>query len=184
MAREIPLTKGFVALVDEADFAWASQRKWHAINNRRGHVYAARKSRGSTIYLHREIAATPKGLHTDHINGNTLDCTRGNLRVCEARENMRNRRRGRDGADAYKGVARQGARWIAQIGIDCTRKYLGSFDTSEQAARAYDAAALRLHGEFARLNFPDSRPVEHSCKSLWLPSLASSQHDKRQGEGC
>lgn len=155
--RELPLSKGLVALVDEADYAWASQWKWFA-KGPEGRVYAARCERGvdrlkrRTIRLHRELMQPPAELDVDHINGNGLDNRRENLRVCTTAENCRNR----VGLGGYKGVRlfRKSGKWGARIVVDYRHIHLGCFATPEEAARAYDDAALKLHGPFARLNFP------------------------------
>lgn len=155
--REIPLSKGRVALVDAADFDWLSQWKWHF-----GHAYAERSQKVGaikrTIYMHREIMRTPDGMFTDHISGAKLDNRRANLRVGSWTENLRNVGKPRSNTSGYKGVYRRvrswGVRFQAHICVDYRKLHLGYHDTPEDAARAYDAAALIHHGEFARLNFP------------------------------
>lgn len=168
--REIPLSKGFVALVDDADFDWLSQWKWHVFDNGRGYRYAITKwrpekgARQQTIYMHRQLLDAPRGLVVDHISGETLDNRRSNLRLCTPTENTRNSR----AIALYKGVNRISRhRWMARIVVDGTTHYLGLYVTPEDAARAYDAAARRMYGEFARLNFPESfivptRPASRS----------------------
>lgn len=101
----------------------------------------------------------PDGMQTDHINGDRLDNRRANLRICNGMENARNRgvsARHIEIPSRYKGVSweRRAARWQAQIGCDGKKFHLGLFATEEEAARAYDAKARELHGDFARLNFP------------------------------
>ena len=93
--------------------------------------------------------------HIDHINGNGLDCRRENMRVCTNAENRRNMRKTR-GASRFKGVAkcRTNANriWHAYIWFNNRKINLGCYPTEEEAARAYNAAALQYHGEFACLN--------------------------------
>lgn len=93
----------------------------------------------------------------DHINGNQLDNRRSNLRIATKQENGRNSRKKRSGTRTrYKGVGiARGGKFVARIKADREQIRLGRFDTEEEAARAYDAAARRYHGEFARLNFHD-----------------------------
>lgn len=154
--RMIPLTQGMYAKVDESDFKELSRFVWTA--GREG--YAARAGRGSelkgNIAMHRQIMQTPDGMVTDHINGDTLDNRRANLRVCTVAENNRNQTAWRP--NRYKGVfyIPNGKRkWGARVGVDGRAKYLGAYASEREAALAYDTAARALYGPFARLNFPD-----------------------------
>jgi hypothetical protein len=111
--------------------------------------------------IHRAVMGYPKKMHVDHINGNPLDNRKENLRVCTHSENHQNRKTRSDSRSGYKGVSlsKDGLTIMAYIGVPGTngkgRIGLGSFKTLEEAARAYDAKAKELFGEFARLNFPD-----------------------------
>jgi len=102
--------------------------------------------------LHRLIADCPEGMMVDHINGNTLDNRRSNLRVCTHAENMRNRKIHKNNKSGFKGVYldRITGKWKAQIRNNRKRFYLGSYETPEEASKAYLDAAERLHGEFFR----------------------------------
>jgi len=99
----------------------------------------------------------PPGMMIDHINGNGLDDRRANMRTCTNQQNMRNLRKRRSGSSIYKGVYYDKRRrtWYARICHNGKNIHLGTFATEIEAARAYDRAARRLFGEFARLNFPD-----------------------------
>ena len=113
--------------------------------------------------MHRVIMDCPKGLVVDHIDGNTLNNRRSNLRICTFGENLRNQRprTNRIRKSAYKGVCwletRQ--RWIANCGLDGKQYRSGHFRTEIEAAHAYDELAKRHHGEFASLNFPPKPPT-------------------------
>lgn len=160
MTREIPLTQGYVALVDDADYEWLSQWKWHVAKNK-SHAtpYAHRAivgTHGKKLLMARAILDAPAGLCVDHINGNTLDNRRCNLRLATVSQNTANRHAVRPSSSPFTGVSwnKQRSMWKAQIEHMGKGQYLGLFADEEDAARAYDAAA-RLHfGEFAKLNFP------------------------------
>ncbi len=141
----------FRVLLDAEDFAKAMNHKWHVAKAPHTfYVYTdivvngKRKSLG----LHRLITDYPSGFSVDHINGNGLDNRKENLRVCTHKENSRNSRGG-----SSKGTyQKKSGRWAARIMIDGKTKYLGTFDTQEEAINEYNESALRHFGEFARLN--------------------------------
>jgi hypothetical protein len=108
--------------------------------------------------MHRLILnINSRHVHIDHINGNGLDNRRENIRVCTLAENNRNRRSYKNNRIGFKGVSEtvQGKRWNARITNNGNVLSLGSHSSPEEAARAYDTAAKKLHGEFANLNFKD-----------------------------
>jgi hypothetical protein len=147
--------KGYVALVSPADAHHLRDWKWRA--QFRAHtVYVGRRRDTRYVLLHRQILgdAAPK---IDHANHNALDNRRDNLRPCSSSQNQSNSRRplGRSG---FRGVTRNGKGWRAQIRELGQWHHLGTFATPEQAARAYDAAAIEYFGEFATLNFPEGAP--------------------------
>jgi hypothetical protein len=158
--KEIQLTQGFVALVDDEDYELVSRYNWQAVTNG-VHWYAV-----CTIYeddgtqwslrMHRLIIDAPDDMEVDHVNRNTLDCRRNNMRLATRGQNNSNRvmPQGANGS-GYRGVYRTtSGRWRAQIKHGGIIHQLGSYDTPEQAARVWDEAAKQMHGEFAMLNFP------------------------------
>lgn len=156
---EIPLTHGYVAIIDDEDAELVSGRKWHARKNQRGKVYAARKRRYQAAELmHRLIARAPKGMQVDHIDGNPLNNRRSNLRLCTATQNAWNRRqptvRSAFEKTGFRGLERSGNRWRVRITHYGKRVNVGSFRTPEEAAKAYDAKIIELRGEYAAPNYP------------------------------
>jgi hypothetical protein len=162
--KQIQLTKGQVTLVDDGDYAWLSQWKWHCLEVESGKQYAARKEGKNrhTILMHRQIVNAPANIQVDHRDTNGLHNFRTNLRLATALQNRQNRDKTRANRSGYKGVRRNRAAkhvesWMAEIGMSGKRIYLGCFKTPEEAALAYDKAAVKFYGEFARLNFPDHK---------------------------
>lgn len=154
MSTTIELTRGMVALVDEADFPWLNKMSWRASPNGRGYWQAVTGVK--CIKMYSLIMRPPPGLMVDHINGDTLDNRRSNLRVCTSAQNRRNSRKKKVGAHSkYKGVYNNAGLWRARIRVDGRSLNLGNHATEELAALAYDRAAQKHYGEFACLNFPD-----------------------------
>lgn len=158
--REIPLTKGKVAIVDAADYEWLNQWRWHARGNGSA-FYASRKvgPRGATryVHMHRLIVGVEVDAEVDHINGDGLDNRRANLRSCSHRENTRSLKLNRNSQSGFKGVSWHKARgkWVSHISVDGRQRHLGIFDDPVKAAVAYDLAAKVHFGEYAKLNFPE-----------------------------
>jgi len=166
----IPCTGGKSIIVDEDDAEFVLQHKWQVRQNpgrgRKWYVWRTMKgavtaSRATTIYLHRVLLNAPKGKQVDHINGNTLDNRRANLRLCTASQNHANNPKPRQGTrktitSQYKGVVFWKNGWQAQTSHKGKFIHIGRFATEEDAARAYDAKAIELWGDFARLNFPEA----------------------------
>lgn len=159
--RQIQLTQGKVALVDAADFEWLSQWKWHLANARSLRPYAVRnvprREGGGSVLMHRAILMPKPGLVVDHISGATLDNRRVNLREATYAQNRVNSNAG-TGACAYFGVywCNTFQTYIASCSKDGRKVWARRARTAEDAARAYDAKARELWGEFARLNFPEA----------------------------
>jgi len=157
--KEIPLTKGYVALVDDEDYEWLMQFKWHANARTQRYVRAVRTqrthgSKPTMVYMHRVIANAPLGMFVDHKNGNPLDNRRQNIRICKKSENNTNVGKRTDNTSGYIGVSKNGSGFMAIIHVSGEIKYLGTFRTAVEAAIVRDKAALMYRGDFARLNFP------------------------------
>lgn len=162
--KEIQLTQGRFALVDDVDFEWLNQFSWSArFAKNTGTYYAIRNSKTldgkrHITSMHRQILGLEygdprKGDHHDH---NTLNNQRNNLRIAGESQSCCNRRRFSNNTSGFKGVYRDGSRgkWNAIINVGGIAKFLGTFGEKVAAAQVYDEAAIQLHGEFAVLNFP------------------------------
>jgi hypothetical protein len=162
---EIPLTKGAVALVDDADFDFLSQWSWR-LTSAYGKPYACRTQKVPVdgdfkvrcYFMHRVLLGLTFGdkLHGDHINHNTLDNRRSNLRIATSSQNQGNAQKHKSKSSPYKGVSwsKRSGRWLVHITIDGKQTYVGSFppDAAIAAALAYNDAASLAFGEFASLN--------------------------------
>ena len=156
---QIPLLGGGFALVDDADLARVSGRVWRL--QRDASTGDARAvvsgSRGKVTLMHRLLMQSKDGEIVDHVNRDPTDNRRANLRPCSVAENCRNRGVGRNNQCGLKGVYRDRSNrsvkvWRAQIRVDGRKVCLGRFESAEAAGLAYDAAAERLHGQFAVTN--------------------------------
>ncbi len=167
--KQIPLTQGKFALVDDDMFEELGKFKWYAKKYKGDDYYAARtvnvrredgKMSATTILMHREIigASRPEQL-VDHVNHFTLDNRVKNLRIATHSQNGKNRRSAKNSTSRFLGVTFSNCRnkWIAQIKIDGKNRHIGSFDSEIQAALKYNEAAKIHHGDFANLNIiPES----------------------------
>lgn len=153
----IPLTKGKHTIVDPEDYEQQSKHKWYANRGDSKKIpryYAVRQKNKKALLMHREIMNCPKGMEVDHINGDTLDNRKANLRICTHAENSQNSKGKHNSTSQYKGVWSKDGKWAAKIGYMKGDKYIGSFPHEVMAAKAYDDSAKRIFGEFAWLNFP------------------------------
>lgn len=140
----------FKVIVDDDTFEWASKLKWNICRNgyaRRSHYEKGKLLK--TILLHREVIGA-ESKEVDHKNGNTLDNRRKNLRLCDHKENMKNRKG--FGKSQYKGVSKQKNKWQSAIKVNGKQIYLGVFSNEIDAAKAYNKVAKKYQGEFAFLN--------------------------------
>ena len=162
MSIIIALPNGFFTKIDKADAyileGWGVYAKRNRLTGRgRWYAYLYRTVGGKQIRigLHRMILKPPEGLVVDHINGDGLDNRRENLRIATPSQNTINSTRRENAKCPYRGVSQdRSKKWRAEIWKNRVKYWLGAFDTAELAAKAYDQAAITLHGQFARLNLP------------------------------
>jgi len=152
MVKYIELTQGYRTIVDDDVYEAIKHIKWHyAEGYARRNVREGGKQRVQR--MHRFIMGTPGHLQTDHINGDTLDNRKSNLRNCLKADNAKNARKRKKSLSSFKGVTKfNDGVWRARIMINGKSISLGLHDTEEGAAEAYNVAALKHFGEFAFLN--------------------------------
>ena len=157
----IPLTQGQVTVVDAIEYESLSLWAWFAWRNNANSCYYAvhdawdpETKRNVRIYMARHIMNAPPDLQVDHINRNTLDNRRANLRLATQSQNQHNRPKWKKRVDGFKGVYQNAdtKMWYACIWVNNKSVYLGQFADEISAAIAYNEAAVVLHGEFACLN--------------------------------
>lgn len=162
--QEIMLTQGKTALVDDEDFGKLNQATWHAYLD--GNRWSAQRSvwenkigikkseqKCTKILMHRVVMDAPVGMQVDHINGNTLDNRKENLRICTNQQNTCNRKNAnRNNKLGIKGVHwyKRNKKFIAQICINRKKINLGSYNVMGDADSAYRFAEEKYFGEFAR----------------------------------
>ncbi len=164
--RHIPLSQGKFAQVDECHYDYLMQWTWHAAKAHK--TYYARRSQGrakNALAMHHVVLGLKLGRPLadgelpDHRNGDGLCNTEENLRVADHAQNMRNRRTSNE--SGYRGFSLIAGEYKASIRVNGVGKPLGSYETAEEAARAYDAAARYHHGEFASTNFDGDEAMSY-----------------------
>lgn len=159
--KKIKLTQGKYALVDDEDFETLNQYKWCADKRPNNVFYAVQNekighNKFRKIKMHRVIISTPKGMETDHADGDGLNNQKKNLRVCNRVENSYNVGMRKNNKSGYKGVhflpySNWSKKWHANITVNKKRISIGFFSTPEDAYRAYCAACVKYHGKYAKL---------------------------------
>jgi HNH endonuclease len=157
LCLRIPLTKGYSVIVDVYEYKKLIKIKWSTTFKRKdGKPYATCIPLGGGTSkresMHRMIMGMPDGVEVDHINGDTLDNRRANLRLATRSQNGKNVSIRKSNKSGVKGVCWIANRWVAQITVNMKHLYLGRFRNIEDARKAYNEAAKKYHGEFARLS--------------------------------
>ena len=156
MSKIIPLTQGQFTIVDDGDYEYLNQWKWQAWRppNSTRNYYAIRKQQRNgeqkIIRMHQVLLPLSDGKQTDHIDGNSLNNCKSNLRRCTRAENQYNRHPNINASSKYKGVA-----WnknVKKWQVYCGRIYYGIYKSEEEAAHKYNCEAQLKYGQFARLN--------------------------------
>lgn len=153
--KEIVCTYGGIALVDDEDYGKVKDLHWNDYNHGYPRTFSRKGSGPLTSQcMHNIIFPPKKGFVIDHINGNKLDNRKQNLRYATHNGNSQNRLPHANNTSGFKGVVwhKRDKKFQASIKLNSKRIYLGYFNTAEAAARAYNEAAIKYHGEFASLN--------------------------------
>lgn len=150
--RRIFLSRGMEAIVDDEDYDALSLHKWSYANV----GYAVRRADKKIIYMHRYIMGNPLGQEVDHRDNNRLNNQKNNLRICKRLQNSKSqlKRADKEYTSSNKGVHfdRRRGKWKAEITVNYKNKFLGRFDKEEDAVLAYNNAAIKHFGEFAKIN--------------------------------
>lgn len=153
----IELTRGEYAKVDDCDYRFLMNFNWQ-VHEMRGVYYTktsvvVQRSPKKMFWpsMHRMLTDFPVGMVVDHVNGNSLDNRRSNLRICTQAENTRNNKLGKNNTSGIKGIYRVVNKWKTLIGVDGKSVHGGTFECPLLAANKYRELARKYHGEFANL---------------------------------
>lgn len=173
----VPLPCGRVALADTEDAELLAPWRWRSHDDGHGNFYVRATGPGKP-YMHRLVTDAAAGELVDHRDFDTLNNRKGNLRRSTSSQNTIHARREAPALSQYRGVYRapHGKPYYVEIAAECGRVSVGKFYDPIEAAHAYDEAAIRYHGEFAILNFPDLHDPEASPRL----SPSSPGHDPRE----
>jgi len=155
--RKIKLTQNQFALVDNKDYKNLNKFKWSVLKQKKI-IYASRniktiEGKHTTTTMHREIMNPPKGMETDHIDGNGLNNQRKNLRICTHSQNQHNRGKYDCNKSGYKGVCwhKKDKKWRASIKNNGKVIFLGRYNSKVEAYKVYCDACKKYHGEFSKI---------------------------------
>lgn len=161
--KTIKLTQGQQTQVDDDDYEWLNSYNWCCMYT--GKPYAVRgkqyRKKKRTIKMAGEIMQPPDGMVIDHIDGNSLNNQKSNLRICTPQQNSVNRKAHHGGSSQYIGVSwdRHAHKWVAQFMFKGKQMHLGYFKDEEKAAKIRDQKVFELLGKFAYLNFPNEKGI-------------------------
>lgn len=180
MSKEIELTQGLVALVDDDDYERVSKHSWYIEKSGRGYIYARTKTKNVRILMHRFILGAPSDKVVDHLNHKTLDNRKCNLRVCSIRDNNNNSLARKNTSSKYKGVyfCKHLNKWKAEI----KKTHIGCFNNEIDAAKAYDEKAKELYNEYACINFPSNGERSAIEVNEYIP-IKRKQYSNHKGVG-
>lgn len=153
--REIKTTNGYTIKVDDCDYSILIKYNWYGLK-KGNKIYADTIVKQKHIKMHRFLLnINNKKVHVDHIDGDGLNNTKINLRLCSNSQNQMNRGKQRNNTSGYKGVyfCKLNKRWKSQITKEGKTYSCGYHDTKEEAARAYDTKARELFGDYCKTNF-------------------------------
>jgi len=149
----------FFAIVDDFDYGMVMEHRWcldirKRVTYAKTTIYSRNNKKGRIVYLHRFVMYEPM-YEIDHRDHNGLNCSHLNLRICSREENMGNTRKRSDSTNPYKGIIlqKENNKWVARLNFQKKYYHLGTFNTPEEAAKAYDEKLMELRGSFAMTNF-------------------------------
>lgn len=149
--KTMKTVNGDIFIIDYDDYETVSRFRWY-LDRKQGYILTGNGK--TTTRLHRLILKAPDGMVVDHIDGNPLNNTKVNLRICTQKENCCNRRKIKKSSSIFKGVHYLKAEdnWQAYIVCNHRKKHIGVFNSEKMAAIAYNKEAAKQFGQFARLN--------------------------------